>query len=136
MTKTQNLKAARILILKNFTQIQSFQRIKNQISSINSVQLINSDNTFDLIWIDLNMRSGNCGYNKFFRMINEEGWIFIDVWQRVDSEDNSEAQLHEKLNFKDSNLISNFNLIPKRLGHDFNLSWEKFIGLFQKNTKL
>ena len=75
------------------------------------------------------------------RMINEEGWIFIDdVWQRVDSEDNyykSTASYETIKTLKDSNLISNFNLIPKRLGHDFNLSWEKkFIGLFQKNTKL
>ena len=110
---------------------------------INSVQLINSDNTFDLIWID-----GAHGYPvvtvdiiNSLRMINEEGWIFIDdVWQRVDSEDNyykSTASYETIKTLKDSNLISNFNLIPKRLGHDFNLSWEKkFIGLFQKNTKL
>ena len=110
---------------------------------MNSVQLLNLNNEFDLIWID-----GAHGYPvvtidiiNSLRMINREGWILIDdVWKKVDSEDSyykSTASYETIKVLENSNLISNFNLIPKRLGHNFNSNWEKkFIGLFQKNTKL
>lgn len=105
----------------------------------NSINLTNSEEKFDLIWID-----GAHGYPvvamdiiNSYRLSKEEGYVLIDdVWKKVDYSDKyykSIAAYESLSELQNAKMISNFYLIPKRLGGKFNLSWEKkYVGVFQR----
>jgi predicted O-methyltransferase YrrM len=105
---------------------------------INSVALADSEEKFDLIWID-----GAHGYPvvsmdiiNSYRLCNENGYVLVDdVWKSVDYSDKFYKSIaaHESLmTLKSSKLINDFYLVPKRLGEEFNLPWaKKYVGFFQ-----
>ena len=104
----------------------------------NSIALANSEEKFDLIWID-----GAHGYPvvsmdiiNSYRLCSENGYVLVDdVWRSVDYSDKFYKSIaaHESLmTLKSSKLINDFYLIPKRLGEEFNLPWtKKYVGFFQ-----
>ena len=104
----------------------------------NSIALANSEEKFDLIWID-----GAHGYPvvsmdiiNSYRLCSENGYVLVDdVWRNVDYSDKFYKSIaaHESLmTLKSSKLINDFYLIPKRLGEEFNLPWtKKYVGFFQ-----
>jgi len=107
--------------------------------SINSLNLVSSDERFDLIWID-----GAHGYPiiamdiiNSFRLSNPGGYILIDdVWLRRTSSDQmyrSVGALESLEALKTAGLIEHYYLFHKRLGSIFNSPTEKkFVALCVK----
>lgn len=107
---------------------------------MNSVELTNyKRNTYDLIWVD-----GAHGYPvvaidilNACRLIRKDGIILLDdVHLNVKKSDSmySSIATYEMLNLlKDTNIISDFKLIKKRLDVKFNIKnyTEKFIGVIK-----
>ena len=110
--------------------------------SINSVALVNSNETFDLIWVD-----GAHGYPvvamdiiNSFRLVNEGGYVLSDdIWTSVRSSDEWYTSIggFESLKaLKNAGLISSFSLIPKRLASEYNYpNAKKYVGFFTRPAK-
>jgi len=110
--------------------------------SINSVALANSNETFDLIWVD-----GAHGYPvvamdiiNSFRLVNEGGYVLCDdIWTSVRSSDEWYTSIggFESLKvLKNAGLISSFSLIPKRLASEYNYpNAKKYVGFFTRPVK-
>ena len=106
---------------------------------MNSITLTNSEEKFNLIWVD-----GSHGYPTVtmdiinsYRLCKKNGYVLIDdVYKDVDYSDKhykSIASYHTLLELKKAKLINDFYLIPKRLGGQWNLPWEKkYIGIFKR----
>lgn len=106
---------------------------------MNSLELANTQKTFDLIWID-----GAHGYPvvsmdviNSYRLCNQDGIVLIDdVWIDPDESDQyykSIGGFQSLSSLKDAKLIKDFTLFNKRLGGQYNTPWEKkFIGFFRK----
>ena len=105
----------------------------------NSITLANIEEKFDLIWVD-----GAHGYPivsmdivNSYRLCRNDGYVLIDdVREQVDYSDKyyKSTAAHESLSeLKIAKLINDFYLIPKRLGGEWNLPWEKqYIGFFRR----
>ena len=105
---------------------------------INSINLTNSEEKFNLIWVD-----GAHGYPTVtmdiinsYRLCKKNGYVVIDdVYKEVDYSDKhykSIAAYETLLELKKAKLINDFYLIPKRLDGQYNLPWEKkYIGIFK-----
>jgi len=123
--------------IKNRNKNLTSKRIK--FLEANSITLTNSEEKFDLIWID-----GAHGYPvvsmdiiNSYRLCNNNGYVLVDdVCTSVDYSDKFYKSIaaHESLlTLKSSKLINDFYLIPKRLGEEFNLPWCKnHVGFFQR----
>ena len=105
----------------------------------NSITLANAEEKYDLIWVD-----GAHGYPivsmdivNSYRLCRKDGYVLIDdVWEQVDYSDKYYKSIaaHESLSeLKIAKLINDFYLIPKRLGGEWNLLWEKkYVGFFRR----
>lgn len=110
-----------------------------QFLEMNSLGLVNLEDSFDLIWID-----GAHGYPvvsmdviNSYRLCNQNGFVLIDdVW--IDPEESDQyyksiGGFQSLSSLKDANLIKDFTLFNKRLAGQYNTPWEKkFVGLFRK----
>ena len=128
--------------IKNF--VHKRNKLLDKISNINfrqvnSLELVNWDEKFDLIWVD-----GAHGYPfiavdiiNAYRLSNSGGIVLIDdVWINAKSNDKfykSNGAYETLLEFKNSKLISDFILFNKRLSGKYNIPGsKKFIGYFEK----
>lgn len=106
---------------------------------LNSVGLANTDEKFDLIWID-----GAHGYPvvamdviNSYRLLNDGGIVFIDdIWTSTKVSNKlykSVGGLESLEALRDAGLIQEFCLFPKRLGSKYNIPGNrKFVGAFRK----
>lgn len=128
--------------IENF--VNKRNKMLNKISNvsfkqINSLELVNWDEKFDLIWVD-----GAHGYPfiavdifNAYRLSNRGGIVLIDdVWINAKSNDKfykSNGAYETLLEFKNSKLVSDFVLFNKRLSGKYNIPGsKKFIGYFEK----
>ena len=129
------------------TKVQDFVENRNKnltnkrirFLETNSITLANIEEKFDLIWVD-----GAHGYPivsmdivNSYRLCRKDGYVLIDdVWEQVDYSDKYYKSIaaHESLSeLKIAKLINDFYLIPKRLGGEWNLPWEKkYVGFFRR----
>jgi len=105
----------------------------------NSLSMTFESNPYDLIWVD-----GAHGFPvvtmdivNSCRLVSENGWVVLDdVYKEVLEEDKwyvSTAAFQTLESLKDSSQIEDYFLVPKRLGSEFNLPFEKkFVGIFRK----
>ena len=112
---------------------------KIQFKQINSLDISNWDEKFDLIWVD-----GAHGYPYIamdimnsFRLCNLDGHIIIDdLMEGVILQDKyykSSGGIESLKAMQSAKLISGFTLFPKRLGGQYNVNWEKkYVGYFKK----
>lgn len=129
-------------------QVESFAKKRNEnlakaknivFTEMNSIALVNSNEKYDLIWID-----GAHGYPvvamdiiNAYRNCSEEGIILIDdIWTDVNVSDKmyKSSGGYESLNvLLDANLIKKFVLFYKRLGGIYNYpEAKKYVGMFRK----
>jgi len=106
---------------------------------MNSLELCNFEESFDLIWID-----GAHGYPvvamdiiNSFRLASDGGYVLIDdIWKSAPISDKiykSISGFESLQSLVDAQLISSFSLFPKRLMGEFNYPGKKkFVGLFIK----
>ncbi len=106
---------------------------------MNSISLANKSSQYDLIWVD-----GAHGYPvvtidlvNAYRLSRVGGWVLMDdVHTEVDASDEtykSIASYQTLVSFKSAGLISEFFLVPKRLGMKYNLDWKtKYVGAFRR----
>ena len=105
----------------------------------NSISIANWTKKYDLIWID-----GAHGYPvvamdviNAFRLCKEGGYVLIDdIWKSVGISDKfykSIGGFESLKELQSARLIADFHLIPKRLGGEYNIKWEKkFVGIFKR----
>ena len=131
-------------------QVESFTKKRNEnldkaknvvFREMNSIALVNSNDNYDLIWID-----GAHGYPvvamdiiNAYRNCKEEGIILIDdIWTDVNVSDKlyKSSGGYESLNvLLDANLIKKFLLFHKRLGGIYNYpEAKKYVGMFRKKS--
>lgn len=122
------------------TRKKNIADVKNvNFEEMNSLELCNSEERFDLIWID-----GAHGYPVIvsdivnsFRLVKELGYVLIDdVYKSVSQSDKwykSIGAYETLISLQNIGLLS-FTLFCKRLSSAFNQTWNcKYVALFKRN---
>lgn len=105
----------------------------------NSISIADWTSRYDLIWID-----GAHGYPvvamdviNAFRLSKVGGYVLVDdIWITGGAADRfykSVGGFESLRELRSAGLIDDFHLIPKRLGGEFNVRWEKkYVGIFRR----
>jgi predicted O-methyltransferase YrrM len=128
------------MLTKRNSNLQSLKNVN--FNELNSLALINSQNKYDLIWIDGDHSYPTAAIDiaNSVRLLNEDGIaVSDDVYIRsgkLQKNGRSGASLETLLSLSEANLIT-YTLIHKRIGFFFNFpkTRKKYLSVIQKNAK-
>jgi predicted O-methyltransferase YrrM len=128
------------MLTKRNSNLQSLKNVN--FNELNSLALINSQNKYDLIWIDGDHSYPTAAIDiaNSVRLLNEDGIaVSDDVYiksGKVQKNGRSVASLETLLSLSEANLIT-YTLIHKRIGFFFNFpkTRKKYLSVIQKNAK-
>lgn len=128
------------MLTKRKSNLQSLKNVN--FNELNSLALINSQNKYDLIWIDGDHLYPTAAIDiaNSVRLLNENGIsVSDDVYiksGKVQKNGRSGASLETILSLSEANLIT-YTLIHKRIGFFYNFPKveKKYLAVIQKNAK-
>jgi predicted O-methyltransferase YrrM len=128
------------IVTKRNSNLQSLKNVN--FNELNSLALINSQNKYDLIWIDGDHSYPTAAIDiaNSVRLLNDNGIaVSDDVYLRsgkVQRNGRSGATLETILSLSEANLIT-YTLIHKRIGFFYNFPKveKKYLAVIQKNAK-